>query len=448
MNPYSVLTEEEKSLLLDAVGISSVDDLFSDVPASLYQSKCDLLEQGISEFEALKKLTELSEMNIRYPSFLGCGSYDHIIPSAVTHLSTLPQFLTSYTPYQPEVSQGTLQAIFEFQSMIVDLTGLEVSNASLYDGHTAASEAVVMASLSKRKGSVLLVSETIHPYTLQVLKTHTAHAGISIELIPHRDGRIVLEDLKRMISPEVTGVLVQSPNIFGILEDYTGFAEIVHEHKALLIISSNPMSLGVLKTPAEWGADIAIGDVQPFGIPACFGGPSAGYIACTKRLMRRLPGRIVGESVDVNGKRAFVLTLQAREQHIKRERASSNICSNQAQTALTAAVYMSIAGPSGLREVISQSYAKACYLAEALRSAGLEEAFPSQPHLGEFTLRFPDAEAARYFLKQMQQKGIFAGVHLGDLSSGLSSLVAVSVTEKRTKEELDRYIQAAREVTA
>ncbi len=446
MNPYSVPTSEEKSVMLKAIGLSSIRELFSDIPSHLYLESCTDIPQGVSEYEALRHLESLAEMNTLGVSYLGCGSYDHIIPSAVSHLSSLPSFLTAYTPYQPEVSQGTLQAIFEYQTMICEITGMDVSNASLYDGHTAASEAVVMARNAKRKGNILLVSETIHPNTLSVIKTHMSHSDLQIQTIAANDGVVKLADLEAMLSPEVIGVLVQSPNIYGCVEDYSGFADRIHAHKAMFIISSDPMALGVIPSQGDWGADIAIGDIQPFGIPTCFGGPSAGYIAVHEKLLRKLPGRIVGESTDSSGRRAFVLTLQAREQHIKRERATSNICSNQAQVALTASMYLSLTGWNGVREAAVQSLTKAHFLYEALQSvSSIEPAF-SSPFIGEFTIDLGSAEQAGAFLSGMREHGIFAGVHLGELDASMAGLIAVSVTEKRTKAELAQYVHSAQEV--
>lgn len=446
MNPYSVPTEKEKADMLSAIGVESIADLFNDIPAHLYLDQCTQIPEGISEFEAIRKLQELSHMNTLGTSYLGCGSYDRIIPSAVSHLASLPPFLTSYTPYQPEISQGTLQAIFEYQSMICELTGMDVSNASLYDGHTAASEAVVMANTAKRKGHRLLVSSTIHPNTLRVIRTHISHSDLSITVLPATNGVVTLETLESMMGDDVVGVLVQSPNIMGYLEDYTGFADCIHSHKAQFIISSDPIALGIIPSQNDWNADIAIGDIQPFGVASCFGGPSAGYIAVKEKMLRKLPGRIVGETVDTHGQRSFVLTLQAREQHIKRERATSNICSNQAHVALTAAIYMSLVGWRGIQQVAEQSYHKAHYLFNALTAIDGVEPVSGVPFIGEFTLRLGSSRRAKMFLDEMRSHGIFAGVHLGDLAEEFDGLITVSVTEKRTKSEMDSYIAFAKEV--
>lgn len=448
MNPYSAPTRTEREQMLQAVGLNSIEELFDVIPNSIRLAGCSDIPRGVSEYEALQELSALSKKNILGTSFLGCGSYDRIIPSAVTHLSTLPTFMTSYTPYQPEVSQGTLQAMFEFQSMICELTGLDVTNASLYDGHTAAAEALMIARNAKRKGGKVLISKTVHPHTIAVVRTHLADADMEIVMIPESKGCVDIDRLLSAVDDDTIAVLVQTPNIFGYLEDYAEVSQRVHEHNALFVISADPMSLGLVKTPAQWGADIAIGDLQPFGIPSSFGGPSAGFITASKKLLRKLPGRIVGESLDNRGQRSFVLTLQAREQHIKRERATSNICSNQAQAALTSAVYMSLVGFDGIGEACGQSMSKADYLKRGLLKTGFTM-YADRPHLGEFTLRFPSAKGAKSFLDHMRSSAlIFAGVHLGDLDPDFAGLVTVSVTEKRTKAELDTYIKTSSEVAS
>jgi glycine dehydrogenase subunit 1 len=447
MNPYSVPTRDERQQMLDAVGADRIEDLFADIPETIRVSGFADIPRGISEFEALNELKALSSMNILGTSFLGCGCSDRIVPAAVAHLSSLPTFLTSYTPYQPEVSQGTLQAMFEYQSMICELTGMDVTNASLYDGHTAAAEALMIARNAKRKGRDLLISSTVHPHTVSVIKTHILGSDLQVRMIPESNGVTDTAELKRLLGDETAAVLVQSPNIFGCLEDFSGVSETVHAYKALFIISADPVSLGVVRTPGEWGADIAVGDLQPFGIPASFGGPSAGFITAKEKLLRKLPGRIVGETRDIQGQRAFVLTLQAREQHIKRERATSNICSNQAHAALTSAIYMALVGYDGIREVSRQSLCKASYLKGKLKKIKGFTIYSNAPTLGEFTFTLGSANQARTFLKKMHRRfGIFAGVHLGDLNPDFDGLICAAVTEKRTKSELDRYCKAAEEV--
>lgn len=444
--PYVPHTQQDISVMLQAVGVSSVDQLFSDIPESVRLQKSLAVPEGVSEYEALKHMQGLSEMNIRCTSFLGCGIYDHIIPSAVKQVLSTPAFVTSYTPYQPEISQGLLQGIFEFQTMICRLTGMQVSNASLYDGHTAAAEAAAIALQAKRKASTVLVSAGVHPFTRKVLETHYRGSGITIKTVELHQGRTRLEDVKSLLDGNTAALIVQTPNILGVLEDFSGFAEALHETKGLLVVSSNPMTLGVCRNQASWGADIAIGDTQCFGIPQSFGGPTVGYIAAVEKLLRKMPGRIAGETTDTEGRRAFVLTLQAREQHIKRERATSNICSNQALAAFGTASYLALAGPEGLKEAGVQCMSKARYLFEKLRGIPGFTPVGVGPWFHEFSFQFSSSRQAREYLDGMYRHGIFAGVHLGELDSRFDGMVAAAVTEKRTRDEMDRYAECAREV--
>lgn len=447
MNSYIPHSDEDIRSMLSAVGVQSIDELFNDVPEELRLKQDLAIPEGMSEEEVLRLIRKYASMNSLGTSYLGCGSYDRIIPSAVSGIVSLPTFTTAYTPYQPEISQGVLQAIFEFQTMICELTGLDVSNASLYDGHTATSEAAAICFNQRRKSKTLLVSPTVHPFTIQVLKSYFSDMGFSITVLPEKDGMPVFDSLSSYLDSSLAGLLVQSPNIYGLLEDYSGIADTLHEEGALFIISSDPMSLGMVKSQAEWGADIAIGDTQPFGLHQCFGGPTAGYIAAKEKLLRKMPGRISGQTVDIDGNRAFVLTLQAREQHIKRERATSNICSNQALAALTTSVYISLTGWAGIQQAAELSYQKAHYLAAKLtETVGLSPVC-SSPFFCEFTVDFSTTEKAGKFLSGMKEKGIFAGVHLGAVSPGREGLVAIAVTEKRTREELDLYVEAALEAS-
>jgi len=374
-------------------------------------------------------------------SFLGCGSYQHIIPAAVGHALSRSEFYTSYTPYQAEMSQGILQAIFEFQTMICELTGLEVSNASLYDGHTAVSEAAVLALNSVRRSDTILYSSTLHPFTRQVLKTHFANLPVKLEEVPADRGTTDLEELVERLRPGVAGVVLQSPNTLGYIEDLSGLADKVHENGSLLIISANPLSLGLLKPPGEWGADIAVGDTQPLGLPSYFGGPSVGYIAATEKLLRKMPGRIAGQSLDQEGARAFLLTLQAREQHIKRERATSNICSNQALAALATTVYLASLGRRGIREVAEQNLHKAHYLHGRLLEQTPVEALYDQQFFNEFPVVLP--RPAAEVLPRMEEAGFYAGVELHRLDPTLpEGALLIAVTERRTREEMDAYVEA------
>ena len=441
MFPYLPHTEQEIQQMLADIGVAGIDELFADIPEKIRHKGELKLPKSQSELEVYTRLQALSDKNRHAVSFLGAGSYDHLIPSTVGAIMGRTEFYTSYTPYQAEISQGVLQAIFEFQTMMCELTSLEVSNASLYDGHTAASEACALAINSTRKTDTILYSNTIHPYTKQVLETFFEDLEVNLVELPEKEGVLDTSAIKAQLSDKVAALLVQSPNIYGILEDYSGLADLLHKNRSLFIVSSNPMSLGALKSQGEWGADIAIGDTQPFGLPAYYGGPSVGYIAATEKVLRKMPGRIVGQTEDEEGKRAFVLTLQAREQHIKRERATSNICSNQALAALGTTVYLATVGKQGLKELSVQNMQKAHYLAEKLQKEAGIELMADQPFFNEFTLKLP--KPAAEVAAAMEKDGIFAGVALKELDASMpDTLLTVAVTEKRTAAEMDRYVQS------
>ena len=442
---FSYLPQTEKDIqeMLKVIGVDSIDGLFKDIPDEILQKTPLNIPKGIAEYEVSKRMTELSQKNRQGLSFMGCGSYDHIIPSVVGHILQMPNFYSAYTPYQAEISQGFLQSIFEFQTLVCELTGMEVSNASLYDDHTAASEAITMAVNTRKKADRILVSGTIHPNTRAVIETFFSDVPVKIEEIKSENYVTSLEALKDTIDESVAAVLIQTPNFYGWAEDLTGLADLVHENKALLIISSNPMSLGVLKSQADWGADIAIGGTQPFGLSTYFGGPSVGYISTGIKLTRKMPGRIVGQTKDIDGKRAFVLTLQAREQHIKRERATSNICSNQALAAMGSGIYLSTVGWKGLKEASSQSFQKAHYLYKRLTEELGLKTLAEQDFFNEFTLVIPEADKV---LADMESQGIFAGVGLGQFFPELKDAVTIAVTEKRTKEEMDAYVDLMKRV--
>ena len=442
MIAYLPHTEEDIKMMLDAIGITDIEQLFADIPRELTLEKPLGIPEGVPEFEVYRRMQALAARNRVEPvSFLGCGSYQHIIPAAVEHVLSRSEFYTSYTPYQAEMSQGILQAIFEFQSMICELTGLEVSNASLYDGHTAVSEAAVLALNSVRRSDTILYSSTLHPFTRQVLKTHFANLPVKLEEIPADRGTTDLEELVKRLRPGVAGVILQSPNTLGCIEDLDGLADKVHENGTLLIVSANPLSLGLLKSPGEWGADIAVGDTQPLGLPSYFGGPSVGYITATEKLLRKMPGRIAGQSLDREGKRAFLLTLQAREQHIKRERATSNICSNQALAALATTVYLASLGRRGIREVAEQNLYKAHYLYGRLLEETPAEALQDRQFFNEFPVVFP--KPAVELLPRMEEAGFYAGVELHRLDPTMpEGALLIAVTERRTREEMDRYVEA------
>ncbi len=446
MISYLPHTEQDIAAMLAGIGAASIDELFADVPKDLLLEGPLELPEGLPEYEVYRRLHTLADKNqIRGVSFLGCGSYDHIIPSAVRHILSRSEFYTSYTPYQAEISQGVLQAIFEFQTMICELTGLDVSNASLYDGHTAACEAAGLALNSVRHSDTILYSKNLHPYTRQVLHTHFSHIGVNLEAVASKDGITDLEDLYARLRPGVAAVVIQSPNTLGYLEDLSGVAGRVHDNGSLLIVSANPLSLGVLKPAGQWGADMAVGDTQPMGLPCYFGGPSVGYLAAAQQLLRKMPGRIAGQSLDRDGRRAFLLTLQAREQHIKRERATSNICSNQALAALATTVYLSLLGKQGIRQVAELNVRKSHYLYDRIVAETPAKPLFERPFFNEFSLLLP--RPAAEVLESMEQEGFFAGVELRRLEpSAPDGAVIVAVTEKRTREEMDRYVQVLERV--
>ena len=436
---YLPHTEADIRAMLDKVGVKTLDDLYSDVPKEFLKKGAYALPDALSEQEIRSALESLEKMNARLKVFVGAGAYDHYTPSVIPYITSRSEFLTAYTPYQCEISQGTLRYIFEYQSMICALTGMDISNASLYDGPTAAAEAMKMAVSCTRKKTRVLLSRTLLPHVLKVVETYAKFHGVELGYVEAREGETFLEALQaELAKDDVAGVIVPSINRYGIIEDHSGFAEAIHAEKGLLVEYCDPSALAVLKTPAEWDADIAVGDAQPLGLPLCYGGPYIGFMAVKKDYMRKMPGRIVGQTVDKEGRRAFVLTLQAREQHIKREKATSNICSNESLMALWVTVYLSLMGPEGMKEVNRLSYDGAHYLyAELLKTGQFEEVFPDKPFLKEFVLK-PKA-----FPGLMQQKlekaGFFAAL---DTEEGY---VSFCVTEKRTREEIDQLVQIVKE---
>ena len=437
---YFPHTEEDITAMLKKVGMKSLDDLYHDVPQCIrLQGEYDLPEQK-SESEVRRLFESLGDSNRRLTVFAGAGCYDHYIPAVVPNIISRSEFLTSYTPYQAEISQGTLHYIFEYQSMMAELTGMEVSNASMYDGSTATAEAALMAIASVKKADTVLVSSTIDPKVLKVVKTYAHFHGINIETIADDDGctdKSAMES--RLAEGGVAGVIVQQPNYYGIVEDFSGFADACHSKKALFIVNSVAADLAVLKTPGEWGADIAVGDGQSLGIPMSFGGPSVGYMCTTEKLMRKMPGRIVGKTVDNRGQRVFVLTLQAREQHIRRQKATSNICSNESLMALFVTIYMSVMGKEGLKEVAQMSYDGAHYLCDMLLVTGKFRLAFNRPFFNEFCMDYNgDVDALQ---RRFIDNGIMGGVKLGD------NRIMFAVTEKRTKEEIDLLANLTKEDT-
>ena len=435
MGSYVPSTLQERQEMLESIGLSSIDQLFSHIPDEL-KLKGELnLPSGMSELEVSSAMKKIAAQNVVFGSiFRGAGAYDHYIPSIVKSVTGKEEFLTAYTPYQAEISQGVLQSIFEYQTMICELTGMDVSNASVYDGATAAAEAVNMCCERSRK--VVFCSAAAHPDTIAVVKTYCWAAGHELVLLPVKDGKTDLDAMASQLDKKTSACLyLQSPNFFGQLEEMEKAAEMIHSVGAKLIAGCNPIALGLLKTPAEQGADIAVGEGQPLGMPLSFGGPYLGFMAATQAMMRKLPGRIVGETVDVDGKRAFVLTLQAREQHIRREKASSNICSNQALCALTASVYLATVGPDGLKQAASLCYQKAHYLAQQLCSIPGVSLRYSGTFFHEFVTDQKDSDK---LLSALEQQGILGGYPLADGG------ILWCATEKNTKEEMDRVVEIIR----
>ena len=432
---YFPHTEDDLQAMMAKVGITSLDELYAQIPDAIRFKGDYELPQGASELEVRQFFEKLGAENKQLVCFAGMGVYDHYTPSVIPNLLQRSEFLTSYTPYQAEISQGTLHYIFEYQSMMAELTGMDISNASMYDGTTACAEAMMMAVAAGKKQNKVLVSETINPKTREVLDTYALHQGIELETIPLKDGVTDLSIVNDQLSTGgVAGVIVQQPNAFGIVEDYTGFAEACHEHKALFIMDSVAADLAILKTPGEWGADIAVGDGQSLGIPMQFGGPYVGYMCCTEKLIRKMPGRIVGMTKDNRDQRAFVLTLQAREQHIRRQKATSNICSNQSLMALFVTIYMSLMGKQGLKEAAELSYAGAHYLCDELLKTGRFSLGYVKPFFNEFYVKYDGDVDTLY--QRFVEAGILGGVRVED-----GFLFAV--TEKRTKEEIDNLVKIA-----
>ena len=430
---YFPHTDEDLKAMYEKVGIDGLDGLYAELPEEVKFRGDYQLPSEMSEIEVRQLFEQLGTQNQPLTCFAGAGVYDHYTPSIIPNLLSRSEFLTSYTPYQAEISQGTLHYIFEFQSMMTELTGMDISNASMYDGTTASAEAMMMAVAAGKKQNRFLVSETVDPKTIEVMKTYAHFQGIQLELIPQKNGvtdRAVME--QKLQEGGVAGVMVQMPNYFGIVEDYDGFADTIHAQKGLFVINSIIADLAVLKTPAEQGADIAVGDGQSLGIPMQFGGPYVGYMCCTEKLIRKMPGRIVGKTLDNRGQRAFVLTLQAREQHIRRQKATSNICSNQSLMALFATVYCSLMGKQGMKEAAELSYAGAHYLCDQLVQTGHFTLAYDHPFFNEFVVRYDgDVDALQ---RRFVENGIFGGIKVAD------DQIMFAVTEKRTKEEIDRLV--------
>ena len=432
---YFPHTEDELQSMLEKSGVDSLDGLYAQIPESIrFKGEYDLPSE-MSEMEVRALFQRLADENQQLTCFAGFGAYDHYTPSVIPNLLSRSEFLTSYTPYQAEISQGTLHYIFEYQSMMAELTGMDISNASMYDGATATAEAMMMAVAAGKKVNKVLVSEGINPKTMDVVRTYALHKGIDVVAVPLKDGVTDLDAVRQNLSEGgVAGVIVQQPNVFGVIEDFSGFADACHEQKALFVVNSVAADLALLKTPAEWGADIAVGDAQSLGIPLQFGGPYLGYMCTTEKLMRKMPGRIVGMTRDNRGQRAFVLTLQAREQHIRRQKATSNICSNQSLMTLFVTIYLSLMGKEGLKEAANLSYAGAHYLCQRLTETGRFRLAFDKPFFNEFFVRYDGDADALY--QRFIDAGMLGGVRYED---GF----IFAVTEKRTKQEIDNLVKIA-----
>lgn len=431
MHKYLPHTKQDIEEMLKVIGASSVDDLFSSIPKNLRLTKPYDLPSVLSDDHLTKHMHALAKENRELVIFRGAGAYDHYTPSIVKALISRQEFLTSYTPYQPEVAQGTLQYIFEYQSMVTELTGMEVSNASMYDGSTATAEAMFMAFAQTQKSKVL-VSETMNPRIIDVIKTYALYRDIEVVVVPQKDGVTDISFVKENVQ-DTMGLIVSNPNYYGIIEDLSGFADVVHEAGGLFIMNAEGQSLALLKTPGAYGADIACGDLQSLGVPLSFGGAYIGYLATKMKYVRKMPGRICGLTTDVDGKRAFVLTLQAREQHIRRAKANSNICSNQSLLALAVTIYLSTMGKQGLKDVANESMKGAHYLYQKLLATKKFEKVYDKPFFKEFTLK------ALFDVEKFEDKLLEAGI-LGPLHIGHQHLL-FAVTEKRSIEEMDKLVE-------
>lgn len=435
MGNYVPNTELERKEMLASIGFKDMDDLFRTIPEEVMLKQPLDIPKGMSELEVRKKVKGLANKNKVYSSiYRGCGSYNHYIPSCVGYIASKEEFLTTYTPYQAEISQGILQAIFEYQTMICELTGMDISNASVYDGATAASEAIMMCI--ERKKNKAVVSNALHPDVIETIKTYFSGSEVEVCIVPCVDGKTDYEKLKEYVDERTACVLVGQISFFGQLEDIDRVKESIGN--VPLVMYVNPIALGVLKTPGEYGAKIAVGEGQPLGIPMSFGGPYLGFMACTKEYMRKIPGRIVGRTTDSRGQTAYVLTLQAREQHIRREKASSNICTNQANCALRAAIYMSAMGKEGVRKAAMLSMSKAHYLKDALLETGLFDVVYKGEFFNEFVTRSKNIDDKK-MLDFLSDKGILGGYPY-------EGNIIWCATEMNSKEEMDYLVSQIKEV--
>lgn len=435
MGSYVPSTSAERQQMLQEIGLKSIDDLYDVIPEEVRIKKLNIPE-GKSELEVNNEMNNLIDKNIHFRSiFRGAGAYKHYIPAIVKTITGKEEFLTAYTPYQAEISQGVLQSIFEYQSQICELTGMDVANASVYDGAVAAAEAVFMCQ--ERNKNEVLVSSTINPEVLEVVQTYCESREVAVKIITQIDNATDINDLKNKLNENTAAVLLQSPNYYGVIEQLEEIIPLVHNNNTKVIQAVNPISLGMLKTPGEYNADICVGEGQPLGLPLSFGGPYLGFMSCKKEMMRKLPGRIVGQTVDKQGRRCFVLTLQAREQHIRREKASSNICSNEALCAMTASVYLAAVGPEGLKQVAQNSFAHAHYLAQQLKEIPGFELKNDRPFFHEFLMSCPTDP--HYLVNKLAEKGILAGLPI-------DKDILWCATEVNSKNDIDELIKYIKEV--
>ena len=441
MHPYLPNTDEDVKKMLDVIGLESTEELFKSIPENLKLKKGLDLPKSKSEIEVRGIMNGIAAKNQSIDElvcFLGAGSYDHYIPSVIRHIVSRSEFYTAYTPYQPEISQGTLQSVFEYQSMMCSLTGMDVSNVSMYDGATSASEAAILASVQTKRNKVL-VSETLNPEYKEVLQSYMQFRSVDVEFIGEKDGVTDFEELKSKLDKDTAGVILQYPNFYGVVENVREMEEAIHENKSLLIMSADPIALGMLKSPGELKADIVVGEGQALGQNLNFGGPVLGFMAATTKLMRKMPGRIVGETVDRDGKRAYVLTLQAREQHIRRYKATSNICSDQTLNSIAAAVYMATLGKQGMKEVAVQSFKKAHYTYEKLMETGKYKPVYDKPFFKEFAIRCP--KSVEEINATLRKEGILGGFDLTKVNDKLENTMLVAVTENRTMEDIEKFVR-------
>lgn len=436
---YLPMTQEDKKEMLDTIGVSSTSDLFADIPEQIRLKKALELKKPANEAQLMQELTALAKKNVNtktHTSFLGAGVYDHYIPSVVDHVISRSEFYTAYTPYQPEISQGELQAIFEFQTMICELTGMDVANSSMYDGPTALAEAANLSAAQTNRKKVL-VSKTVHPESRAVIKTYGLGQGIEIIEIPEKDGLTDINLLTTLLDETVASVVVQYPNFFGQIEPLADIKKVIKDSKTMFLVSSNPLALGYLTPPSAFGADIVVGDTQVFGIPAQFGGPHCGYFATSKKLMRKVPGRLVGQTQDDDGKRGFVLTLQAREQHIRRDKATSNICSNQALNALASSVAMSSLGKKGIKQMAWLNMQKAYYAKRKFDEKGIEVVYQG-PLFNEIVINVNQDVAI--VNSALLKRGIIGGYDLALIDKTYQGYMLLAITEMRTKEEINTLV--------